>query len=82
MGLATVHSESAETVVDRLITLIKKDIKAQYYSESFLKQILATSIDFVIYIDKFKVQKIIKCENNEGRVEFQNILPKGEVECI
>jgi len=67
MGLATVHSESAESVLDRLITLIKKDIKAQYYTEDFLKKVLSTSIDVIVFMKNFKVKKIIKSVQTNSR---------------
>jgi len=67
MGLATVHSESAESVLDRLITLIKKDIKAQYYTEDFLKKVLSTSIDVIVFMKNFKVEKIIKSVQTNSR---------------
>ena len=55
MGMATVHSESAECVLDRLITLIKKDVKAQYYTEDFLKKLLSNSIDVIVFLDVIRL---------------------------
>lgn len=70
-GLATVHSDSARNVVDRLITLIKKDIKAQYYTESFLRRFLASSIDYVIFMKDFKVVEIMKISYNESTTQME-----------
>ena len=67
MGLATVHSESAESVLDRLITLIKKDVKAQYYTEEFLKKVLSSSIDVIVFMKNFKIEKIIKSVQTNSR---------------
>lgn len=58
MGLATVHAESADAVIDRLITLIKKDARAQYYTESFLRKNIGQSVDNVIFMENFKVKNI------------------------
>ena len=74
MGMATVHSESAESVLDRLITLIKKDVKAQYYTEDFLKRMLANSIDVIIFLKDFKVENIITTKYIDGRMVFQKYL--------
>lgn len=60
MGLATVHTDSAALVIDRLITLIKKDVKAQYYTEDFLRKLLSSSIDNVIYMQDFKICNVSK----------------------
>lgn len=54
------HTDSSYMVLDRLITLIKKDVKSQQYTESFLKKILAMSIDVVIYVEGFKIKNISK----------------------
>ena len=54
-GLATVHADSVKNTIDRLITLIKKDIKAQYYTEDFLRRFLCSSIDYIIFMKNFKV---------------------------
>ena len=70
MGMATVHSESAECVLDRLITLIKKDVKAQYYTEDFLKKLLSNSIDVIVFLKDFKVEKIITSRNKNGQIQF------------
>jgi len=70
MGLATVHAESAESVMDRLITLIKKDARAQYYTEDFLKKVLSTSIDVIVFMNNFKIEKIIRSVYTEARSYF------------
>ena len=75
MGLATVHADSAENTIDRIITLIKKDIKAQYYTENFLRRFLTTSIDRVIYLENFTVKTISKLKFDE---ETNKIIWKNE----
>ncbi|MEG1705425.1 MAG: hypothetical protein RR290_02490 [Clostridia bacterium] len=68
MGLSTVHSDSAENTIDRLITLIKRDVRSQSYKESFIEKLLASSIDYIIYMKEYKVFELAevsydrKCE--------------------
>lgn len=59
-GYATVHAESAKLVLDRLVTLMKKDASAQQYSDLYLKEILAQSVDIIVYMRDFKIYEI--CE--------------------
>lgn len=60
MGLATVHSDSAHNTINRLITLFKKDSNAQAYKEEFIENILACSIDYIIFMSEYKVFQIAK----------------------
>lgn len=59
MGLATVHADSSKNAIDRIITLIKKDIKAQYYTEKFLKEYISKCIDLIIFMEGYKVKDIL-----------------------
>ena len=73
-GLATVHADSVRNTIDRLITLIKKDVKAQYYTEQFLKRFLASSVDYIIFMKDFKVNEIAKLiVDNENQVEYKTL---------
>ncbi|MEG0872542.1 MAG: hypothetical protein RSE00_01580 [Clostridia bacterium] len=63
------HSDCAQNTIDRLITLFKRDIRAQQYKESFIGKILSSSIDYIIYLENYKVCQI-------ASVKFDNI--KGE----
>lgn len=58
IGYATVHADSSSLVMDRLVTLIKKDILAQQYSDKYLKNLLAQSLDVIIYMKNFKIHEI------------------------
>jgi len=60
IGYATVHAESGNLVLDRLVTLMKKDISAQQYTDMYLKEILAQSVDIIVYMKNFKIYEI--CE--------------------
>ncbi len=76
MGLATVHAESADAVIDRLITLIKKDVRAQYYTEEFLRKNISQSVDNVIFMENFKIKNISKISQN-GICEVKFELEEG-----
>ena len=70
IGYATVHSDSSQNTLDRIIVLIKKDIRAQGYSEKFLREFLARTIDYIIYMDNYKISNIseVKIDEENGRV--------------
>lgn len=74
-GLATVHADSVRNTIDRLITLIKKDIKAQYYTEDFLRRFLSSSIDYIIFMKNFKVNEIAKLilDDSTGKIEYKTL---------
>lgn len=58
VGYTTVHSDSIENSIDRLIVLIKKDIKAQSYTDSFLRRFISSSLDLVIYMEDYSIKEI------------------------
>ncbi|MBQ9266841.1 MAG: CpaF family protein [Clostridia bacterium] len=64
-GYATVHADSSESTVDRLVTLMKRDTKAQMYSNEYLTKLLSSSLDLVIYMSNFKVQEIAEVIYNK-----------------
>lgn len=55
---ATVHSDSADMTLDRLVTLMKRDTQAQMYSDTYLKELLADSIDIIVYMKNFRVEEV------------------------
>ena len=57
-GYATVHSDSSKNTIDRLVTLMKRDAKAQMYTDKYLRKLLGFSVDLIIYMSNFKVQEI------------------------
>jgi len=74
IGYATVHSESAELVIDRLVTLMKRDVLAQQYSDKYLKDILAQSVDLIIYMKNFKIYEICAVEfSYEKEVTYRKL---------
>jgi len=58
IGLGTVHSDSVKNTLDRLVTLVKRDKRCVEYSEQFVERLLASSIDYFIYLENFKVYEI------------------------
>lgn len=71
IGLATVHSNSAFNTINRLITLFKRDIKAQQYKDEFIKYILSSSIDYIIYMNEYKVCQIVKYEYDKNIKKYK-----------
>lgn len=71
-GYATVHSDSAELTLDRLVTLMKRDPQAQQYSDKYLRELLAESIDLVIYMKNFKIEEVseVLLEKKHGNVKI------------
>lgn len=57
-GYATVHADDSLSTIDRLVTLMKRDISAQTYADKYLRKLLANSLDIVIFMRNFKVHEI------------------------
>ena len=68
----TVHSDKAETTLDRIIILMKKNPLAQQYSDQYLRELLADSIDLIIYVKRFKVVEIseVIIEESSKQVKY------------
>jgi len=75
VGYTTIHADSVENSIDRLIVLIKKDIKAQGYTDTFLRRFIISSIDYVVYMKDYKIQEIAKLtyDENENRIVKQTV---------
>lgn len=69
-GYATVHSDSSKNTLDRLVTLMKRDISAQSYTDKYLRKLLAMSVDVVIFMKNFKVHEIAEVIYDE---EIQDV---------
>lgn len=69
VGLSTVHSDSAYNTINRLVTLVKRDIRSERYKEEFIEQLLASSIDYIIHMKDYKINQVIK-------VNYDNIKKK------
>ena len=57
-GLATIHSESAEDTLSRLLILSKGAKAAE--SEKTMKEMMAKSIDVIFYLKSFKVVDVLE----------------------
>lgn len=73
IGYATVHSDSAKNTINRLITLFKRDVRVQAYKEEFVKELLINSIDYIVYLENFKVVNILKKEIINNNCMYDNI---------
>lgn len=74
-GYATVHADNSQSTIDRLITLMKRDIKAQMYTDTYLRKLLSLSLDLVIYMDHFKVKEIVEIayNNEEEKIDYHTL---------
>jgi len=73
-GLATTHSGSAEDSLSRLLTLSKDADIGE--SESTIKEMMAESIDIVVFLKDFRVERIIAIkgyERKSGNYLFENL---------
>ena len=64
-GYATVHSDSSLNTIDRLVTLMKRDAKAQSYTDKYLRKLLSMSVDLVVFMKNFKVHEISEVLYNQ-----------------
>ncbi len=72
-GYTTLHANSVNNSISRLIVLIKKDIRAQGYSEHFLKMFIASSIDYIVYMKDYKIVEIAKVKLSEDNIDIKTI---------
>ena len=81
IGYATVHSDNCENTLTRLITLFKRDVRAQSYKEKFISQILASSIDYIIYMENYSVYQICKIsfDKKSEKAIIESVYKKGEL---
>lgn len=75
VGYTTIHADSVENSIDRLIVLIKKDIKAQGYTDTFLRRFIISSIDYIVYMKDYKIQEIAELvyDEKENKISKQTI---------
>ena len=80
-GYATVHSDSSLNTIDRLVTLMKRDAKAQSYTDKYLRKLLSQSIDLIIFMKNFKIHEIAEVlyDSKKDDVKY-NSLFEFEVE--
>lgn len=78
MGITTVHANSVTSAIDRLVLLFKRNIKAEKYSEDFVKEILYKNIDYIIYMQDFKLESIGKVYISNSVNTIQTIYTRGK----
>lgn len=80
-GYATVHSDSSLNTIDRLVTLMKRDPKAQSYTDKYLRKLLSQSIDLIIFMKNFKIHEIAEVlyDSKKDDVKY-NLLFEFQVE--
>lgn len=78
IGISTVHADSINTVIDRLVILFKRDEKTQKYSETFIKNILYGCINKIIFMKDYKVSEIgeVTFDAKEGIYIIKSIYKK------
>ena len=81
IGLGTVHADSVKNTLDRLVTLVKRDSRCTEYSEEFISRLLASSIDYFIYMQNFKVCEIAKVsyDRKNSKVNIDIIYERGSI---
>lgn len=62
IGFSTVHSDSADTVIDRLTLLFKRDPKTLKYSSEYVHELLYKSVKYIIFLKEYKIINICKIE--------------------
>ena len=79
-GYTTIHADSIKNSVDRLVVLIKKDLKAQSYTDAFLRRFIISTLDFVIYMKDYTVNEIatIDYDEQENKVITHTLFCTGE----
>ncbi|MEG2348705.1 MAG: ATPase, T2SS/T4P/T4SS family [Clostridia bacterium] len=73
IGMTTVHSNGVYNTIDRLTTLVKRDQKSVAYKESFVSGMLASSIDYIIFLKDYKIRQIAKViyDRKNEKVELE-----------
>ncbi len=90
VGYTTIHADSIENSIDRLIVLIKKDIKAQGYTDAFLRRFITSSLDYIIFMKDYKIEEIASLKYNADKNQInkdtiymnENILNKEDKNAI
>ncbi len=79
LGYATVHSDAAENTIDRLVTLVKRDIASQQYKEEFIQKLLSKSINYIIHMKNFKINEIMEIVYKRNSIKYEYIYKRGDV---
>lgn len=74
-GLTTVHADSSFTAINRIISLIKRNVSFIEYKEEFIEKMIAQSLDYIIFMKNYKVNEILKIsfDRLKKEVEYETI---------
>lgn len=81
IGLGTVHADSVKNTLDRLVTLVKRDSRCTEYSEEFISRLLASSVNYFIYMQNFKIYEIaqVSYDRKKSKVNIDIIYERGKI---
>ncbi|ADQ45559.1 type II secretion system protein E [Caldicellulosiruptor kronotskyensis 2002] len=73
-SMTTIHSNSAEEAIEKLIILMK--MVDNDLSENFLRNVILHSVDYILYMEKFKLKQIyrVRKEANSCAEEVLDVL--------
>lgn len=77
VGYATVHANNSKNTIDRINLLVKRNIKANTYSSEFIERFLASNIDYIIYMQNFKIKEILEIKYN-NKPEYVMLYDKNK----
>ncbi len=78
-SMATVHANSAEETVDRLVLLMKR--ADTNLSGGYLKELLVSALEQIIFVQDYKVREIARIEgydNKKGEIIYQKLFSLNE----
>lgn len=77
--LGTLHAKSCDDAMDRLLMLVENETRIE---EGSLKNMLAGSLDLIIYLKDFKVNEIVKVisyDNDQNKYLFNRLYERSSV---
>lgn len=78
-SLASVHANSAEETVDRLVLLMKR--ADTNLSGEYLKELLVSSLNQIIYVQDYKIQEIVRVQGydtKKGTISYKRLFSSEE----
>ena len=80
IGITTIHANSAEGVIDRLILLVKKSDNVKDYKEENIRQMLGQALKYIIHLENYSIKQIreISYLKTKKEIKYKNIYEKKE----
>lgn len=78
-SLASVHANSAEETVDRLVLLMKR--ADTNLSGEYLKELLVSSLNQIIFVQDYKIQEIVRVQGydtKKGTIAYKRLFDSEE----